>query len=611
MPKVRIVTKHADYVFDKAMQLRSPYYHPGQKIGITPVKITINPNGKKVINCYGIKDETTSNYDYMIFAYSIGCRPSKAFGNYFYAKKNHIFKIKKKYFAQVANVYNGKFTIAEIHDYQPKSTDKVFETVVEDARYIKPAPIKTYDIPEVFPQSRKEKLRRNIMRAFQMQGIRDINWDYNAREILSTIGYEPVNKKGKFAKRLAAEFKKRAGKKIENEYLQEISNLFSRQFKSTALKITFEITTDLQWMSGDFGDKGSCYWSEYSQARDYIGSYGGYAIKVYDGYEGIGRAWAVPYHDHFVIFNSYGNLNGNFLETETMAVYLSTIFKTDYKKVILNVRGNVYINGNTGYVIGDVSNIDDEIYIDNGSTHGGQYYADDCENIRYCTDCEDRFYIDEMTEVNHSYYCDCCVTNFNICEYCDCYYINYCENCYIGACKECGEDVNKQDEYISLDGYVFHNECMGDIDKCPKCDNYYVAKYTALNSDGNAQEICRNCVHNGVYYRCPECYIYHQGEGDMHGRYICANCDERRTDCDICGARAFSTYKLVDGKKICDNCRRSHATQCYKCLEYHYDEDIIKTPSGKLCHDCYDQDYDVVVQFCVVCNRYRQHLQAY
>lgn len=162
---------------------------------------------------------------------------------------------------------------------------------------------------------------------------------------------------GTFPKRVASFLYKQRSIRLTAEQQSEVGNIAKRHCTKSSTFV-FDITDTFDWEAGDFGDAGSCYWSDRRQARKLLRHYGARAIRFYRPDKptmGIARAWLAPIvmnsklysekmvmlaldeaqrQNLFVVFNGYGH------ETQRAARILATHLGLSYCQVGLSNEGN-------------------------------------------------------------------------------------------------------------------------------------------------------------------------------------------------------------------------------------------------------------------------------
>jgi len=153
-------------------------------------------------------------------------------------------------------------------------------------------------------------------------------------------------KDGNFTKRVARYMFKAYHVKLDPNTIMRIGNVARRNMSMGPM--IFDFTRRITWNSGDFGDRGSCYWTDFEQSRGVMMKAGIGAIRIFDSRKrGIGRAWFAPLssREQFMLFNAYGPL-----QLTSIANFLSQLFGKEYayKSIWLNQRQTkyeLYING--------------------------------------------------------------------------------------------------------------------------------------------------------------------------------------------------------------------------------------------------------------------------
>lgn len=193
---------------------------------------------------------------------------------------------------------------------------------------------------------------------------------------------------GTISKRLQSYlFKEHAIKLGEND-VAALGNL-AAQHVLEAREFYFDFDQDLKWKAGEYGDKGSCFWTQKPHVLPILKHFGGFAIRLYDRdgekRKGIGRALIMPlvknaredgWHPEqfrepqgLLVFNGYGSFGKNYgkssVSSQTygqMQVYdyarlLALFLGVSYERVILMVNDSyeypLYVNNNgTAVLVG-------------------------------------------------------------------------------------------------------------------------------------------------------------------------------------------------------------------------------------------------------------------
>lgn len=343
---------------------------------------------------------------------------------------------------------------------------------------------------------------------------------------------------GTLPKRISSIVYKKAGFNLPPEIMSEIGNI-ARKYTVGESLYHFDFTDQFDWEAGDFGDSGSCFWGGRAGARVMIQNAGGLALRFYTnatGERGFARCWLlpIPRKEAIIAFNIYG-LNGNGITVpRILSEFLGVPYKGQTVKFLNNGSDDntLYINGAAGWLVGSGSQdwtgtVDLHLHDEDAHTcvacgdgcgedyeWDGDYYCEDCYKDRFqrCEWCEDRFYPDDLTEVNGNLYCERCLSR--------------------------------------------HFTC------CDRCGEYEANDETHTTSDGSS--ICNGCYSNH-YFTCDKCAeIYPDDEQHEvytgSGRYAETWCDdcfnEEGFECEDCG-RKFATSHLAgerDGQQYCDHC---------------------------------------------------------
>ncbi len=165
---------------------------------------------------------------------------------------------------------------------------------------------------------------RNTINVFSNISVEYPRWRF---EINRSIG-GPIwmTDKGAFPKRVASYMYKTYNIKLSSQIMRSIGN--TAQQNSTQGNVVFDFTHRILWEAGDFGDDGSCFWTDYGGSRIAMMRAGIGAIRIYspNGAHGRGRAWFSPFPEGFILFNAYG-----IMQARTIANFLGQLFGEDYK----------------------------------------------------------------------------------------------------------------------------------------------------------------------------------------------------------------------------------------------------------------------------------------
>jgi hypothetical protein len=211
-----------------------------------------------------------------------------------------------------------------------------------------------------------------------------------------------------------------------------------------------DFTDSLDWLDGDFGDDGSCYFSE-NGCRNWLPEklmeHGVYAIRSYDrNGGGNGRALIVPWeNDSCVIINAYGHPLASF------ARIVAQLCGLTYRKVRVRNHGDqcgdFYLNQGVGYVIAS----DVERYNDDGTS----------------------------------------IIDFGL-------------QCAKHCCCNCKASLS-EDDAIDIDGDTYCSECCN---YCDDCEEHFVGDTCLVHdSRGRSRQVCESC-RDADYHQCPCCDKY-------------------------------------------------------------------------------------------------------
>lgn len=249
---------------------------------------------------------------------------------------------------------------------------------------------------------------------------------------------------GKLTKRIKNYMYKFFGVRLADDEVENIGN-YASQFYVQDQILYYDITDELSWKAGQFGDSNSCFWTCRSAARGMLTENGGLAIRLWkkenNEYCGYARAWLYPLaEDIYVVFNAYGE------RLHTFASIIGQLTELPSRPVELvnnDVEdGTLWINSGQGMVIApasfDEDIIDLEIPDDRDRTS--------CEYCGTFVDDEDILYVDEVS------ICERCFdANYIYCD--DCGHATHHDNTFehrrdviCGFCHECRITQEHQEE---------------------------------------------------------------------------------------------------------------------------------------------------------------------
>lgn len=237
--------------------------------------------------------------------------------------------------------------------------------------------------------------------------------------------------RGTFPKRIRKYYHEH-GIKCPDTFIQVLGEI-ARRFTSDGITYEFEFVDEFDWIDGDFGDAGSCFWSSNATARITLQDNEALAIRFYQDGDGFARAWVARLEDNqYIVFNGYG------LPTHTIASIMADFLKLSHHQIWLTnygtTHGTIWINGGTGFIIGTPDQIreihawdlryevehtqcyncgDVMSYDESYRGNDDNDYCQDCfyDLFDSCERCGEAFEIGEGHEVNGEIWCDYCKRN--------------------------------------------------------------------------------------------------------------------------------------------------------------------------------------------------------
>jgi len=302
---------------------------------------------------------------------------------------------------------------------------------------------------------------------------------------------------GKFTKRLGKYIHAQTGKKLSPSARARIGQIVARYKTKT---VYYDVTSDLDWDAGDFGDAGSCFWSDRSSARLTMNDDSNfYAVRLYEdsAYElGYGRCWLQQIDEStFVIFNAYSEKNNIHLDDFARIVQdLTGASEARFVTVVNHgvSDGMLWVNGGRGILVGD--NISDIDYVDLALNVEPMATCGLCGRAIY--DSEEPFYQDPHGD--------------QICGQC------FCK--YFAICKVCNE-VFEIADVIRLENDIPDRK---------------------LREDDTICIYCASDLSVAVCYDCDTAFLAVE-KNYVGNEYYCDTCLARHTMmCEACG-RTFAT----------------------------------------------------------------------
>lgn len=348
----------------------------------------------------------------------------------------------------------------------------------------------------------------------------------------------------------------------DSQFLARLGDLLNDITLTKSIYV-FSFRDDFNWHAGDFGDGGSCWFSDRREARDVWGGEGGLSVNFYKVHEldmtdkpeilpetvdyynnkaGFARAWIMPeypFNDSLVLINGYSKRNPDLPAGKTndytafISQLLSTFLGLQRKRIGFRSDPSndgdelIYVNGDNegsnipgwgargkGYLLAPQASIEksESGYTKRFDVSHTRYYHND--NGYSCAGCDNTFDIDDLNSVNGDYYCDQCYNDqFFHCDYCGGHGEN--DDSYIVRVKS---RYSFQPKYIDQQWCASCGECFATY--CEDEGEYWHSELAVL--DGND--------------------AWHSPEVEMK---TCASCNGK-----------FVNYELqdIDGRLFCNTC---------------------------------------------------------
>lgn len=354
--------------------------------------------------------------------------------------------------------------------------------------------------------------------------------------ILYNIGWEWIDKHGKWCKRLAKAFKAE-GRCISGDLLSKVGKIVREDLLANR-EIYMQIQIPSYDLIGNYGDDGSCYseGGEYSAGIEVLKKNKGFHIGFLDIHnQPVGRCWGINNENFVIIFNGY-SVDGETLNLEQMANLVGRILdRPEYEWCSLCNNGLydgcLYINGPSGYLIGGQDVHDHKRW-------------DLKVGIR-CPSCGEIVYHNDLELVDGEWFC------------------YSCENDSFFSCAECGCRTNDDNGYNfgNAESVYYCSDCYHQLRRlCEVCDNYFHKHYM---NEINGRDICDNCY-------------------ETHS--VCEECNDIVLDEDA--QCMWIANKGTEGESIiCSDCAEKYE-ECIGCKKHYEKETMTDTYLGYVCHDC-------------------------
>jgi len=290
------------------------------------------------------------------------------------------------------------------------------------------------------------------------------------------------------------------GLKLTKQQIETIGNMIAeRESKPLTAMLSF----DDDYLTGtarEYGNYKSCWWgsSNYGNSRASFHEIGGHACRSWSSDGNVnGRCWITKIENgQHLVFNAYGYDLIQFVKMITHE------WRMSYVKVDIDAPDFFFINGGTGYIIGDKAKLpaSDSVY---------ELDIEEIEDEREtCCHCGDRIDDGEAypTPGGYSLCCESC--------YCDRY----------TSCDRCGETYD-----------------MDDVRRCG--DDYY----------------CESCAERRGYRECDDCHEWHNDTTEVStGDCVCGDCLDSYYCCEGC-----EEYFTDDAIAVCD---QDNCQYCCDCM---------------------------------------------
>lgn len=344
----------------------------------------------------------------------------------------------------------------------------------------------------------------------------------NAYNLIKGVERVWKTKDGTYPKRVRRALYK-AGIKLTPKQVSEIGNI-AREHSLIKQSFTYDYTDNFNWERGEFGDAGSCFWTDRENAKSVMMDNGFEAFRVYKNEdEGMARCWVKRYGNFIIAFNGYG------IETRHLAEMIRVAEGLE-QSIQISLTNNgccdglLYINNGEGYAIG------------NDIDFTSHDFNIDCEET--CVHCGEELY-EEFVNCGGDLICDNCFSK------------------YYSLCDECEDIVSNDDAHWSE---------SGDLTLCNYCfETYYCTC-----------EFCNDISRNNEVKEASD------GKYDV---YLCEWCFDNETI--ECGSCQKNVYREVcretwDGHEFCLECIDDNTKQCENCEEIFSHNNM----RGELCVDC-------------------------
>jgi hypothetical protein len=340
---------------------------------------------------------------------------------------------------------------------------------------------------------------------------------------------------GKFTKRylkLIDQHAKSLGFTYSEELRNKINDILSTSIaKGDDRKVEF--SDNFIWRPGEFGDGGSCFFSNTSDShtydRAYIAQNGSLVFKVYNNSgRGLGRCWVNTEKlsaGIIIAHNFYGMNVADFI------TYITHAISPIPEHMFVQIDSDLYINNREGVKFG-YGLLNKDCYTLYSK------YGEPVKCLRCGEKSDDQFYTDDTTG---EWYCeDCRGPSF------------YCDSCGYSYFESDREPMRVDHGHT-----IVCDSCFDDYyAHCPICDDYRYADDFSYVIDENGEElsICYSCYNNHTT-SCEVCgeTTLDTAVCEVEGCQLCPVCFNDKTGaCDNCGEK-FDTSNLNEDN-LCTYC---------------------------------------------------------
>ena len=425
-----------------------------------------------------------------------------------------------------------------------------------------------------------------------------IDWVYNGAE-------------GKISKQVSRVWRKQTGQSLTDQDSMQTGTI--ARYWSASGQVTCDVTDDFTWSSGDFGDRGSCFWWNGGTYRGAVYDADGSAIRTYrDEYgNGNGRAWILPCltgqsyqsgdfdyigeYREYVVFNQYGHY-----DMQTIAEALRIMLCARHMVPVSVDYPDCHVNGGVHYLITDRSahSLYSGYYTpykmpyDSSSYPTVDFEISGYSETRYCTQCQCQCSDGELYGSDYG-------DDESVCS--ECWSEMYCQ------CEHCETQITHDESVCDADGYTYCQYCY---------DHYVCVECDICGSDCDPDQVCADvrgydavcpdCMANGSVSKCDRCAEY-CGTDDLHTfcigddtqeTAVCYQCKRHYDYCELCGM-LFPADGLsnLPGHLVCKVCAYD-ASECPNCTELaetakYYDPSDLFADPVTLCDNCASDRFDL------------------